>query len=49
MRFVKLEEILAAQDVPEQLRDELKSASLWSDVAATIVDGRPVAFSMRPR
>jgi RimJ/RimL family protein N-acetyltransferase len=45
VRFVELAEILKAPGVPEQLRDELKSASLWSDVAATIVDGRTVAFS----
>jgi RimJ/RimL family protein N-acetyltransferase len=44
VRFVTLTEIMAAPHIPAELRDELKSASLWSEIAATIVDGRPVAF-----
>jgi GNAT superfamily N-acetyltransferase len=43
VRFLKAHEIAAAQ-MPEPLRDELRRALLHSEVAATIVAGRPVAF-----
>ena len=44
VRFIPLDEILAAPQMPDSLREELRAATLWSEVGAAIVDGHPVSF-----
>lgn len=44
VRFLALDEILAAPDMPDELRNELKTATLWSEVVAAMAGDRPVSF-----
>lgn len=44
VRVVSIGDITGDPDIPAALRDELRSAATYTEIAATIVDGRPVSF-----
>lgn len=44
VRLVTTAEIMASDAVPVSLKDELRSAALYSDIAAAFADGKPVSF-----
>jgi hypothetical protein len=44
VRVVSISDITADPDLPNDLKDELRSAATYTEIAATVVDGRPVSF-----
>ncbi len=44
VRLISVAEIMAQEAIPAALKDELRSAALYSDIAATFADGRPISF-----
>lgn len=43
VRFLTLADVAAAE-MPDSLRQELRSAILWSEMTATVIEGKPVSF-----